>query len=341
MLKSSLLFTCLVLISTITICLAQPNPFGKYQDKEIFFKNLDYTKPNSNPNYKLLDSSCEIGTSKYAYLSPDTFGSYFGTVYLVNSRDGGITFSFLNSGFYRQPSDINKVLLAGGIYNENDPESRRVYLAQHFVSITNTNWKPEYNVEDDSYSFANAGTGPNINPYSKYLDASVFTGQVYMSPSKALPNFSGTRWRIGVRKYFLSEIKTLVNSIYPNVVVNGFYQFNTNTTYYTLESHIINTIYQSSGLSTRTVKTSAFDVDDFAYALRSAAGNWLYTQEQPILPAASIGLGVMYGNRVVSGTTSRMALNFYVTPFLELKLINPLDLSEIDPTTFTPDFIII
>lgn len=264
--------------------------FDEYIGREIILENCSYRNKNT-----YLDS----GYDK-VHLSPQTSGIHTGTHWTVEKNPDN-SYSFKSLGFQ---GEGNKYL---------DSFADNVHLSPHTGGrYTGTHWTAEKN-PDQTYSFKCLGPQGSAN---QYLDSG--DGNIRLSPRSGSV-YMGTHWRIGLLDLKSSEVYDAIRKVYnaPIEYHKGPYQ--------ALTTHDVANIWKSSELGDYTYKLGQFQCCSYALCMKAECAKWIY-HEQQLFKKKLPAFGTICGSKTDNNGEKiepGHAYNFYITPYLELKLIEP------------------
>jgi hypothetical protein len=311
------------------------NPFDN-REREITFKTL---VPNNIPNtnwaqHQYLDA--KIYDDGTVMTSPLTTGMYTGTHWKVIKNEGNNDYSFKTLVPNNTPNTnwAQHQYLDAKIYDDGTAMTSPLTTGMY----TGTHWKVIKNEGNNDYSFKTLVPNniPNTNwAQHQYLDAKIYDDGTVMTSPLTTGMYTGTHWKIGISALTSTEVTNIVNNVYSSININKFNKYlDTDRIYQTLDTSTVTTIWKKGDLKNYTWTREKFDCDDFAVCFKAQVSRWIYTQQQPTGSPKGAALGIMWGRNQSGGH----AYNFYITPYLELKLIEPQSGDSIHLDAWTPFF---
>ena len=189
---------------------------------------------------------------------------------------------------------------------------------------TNCHWRAN-KLDDGGYSFQCLLTHRYLNSNPESED---YKHTVSFAISTAFP---GTHWKVGVDSYIGSEIKAIINKIYPDLNV-AFYLADMN--YMAMDMDRMHKIWVGSRLGDYKWTKEKFDCDDFSVCMKAQVAKYSYNQ---LVGKGGCLCGIMWG----STDKSAHAFNFTIDPFQNLLLFEPQNGQEIGTHAWNPYFCLI
>ena len=136
----------------------------------------------------------------------------------------------------------------------------------------------------------------------------------------------GTHWVIGVDHFTFTEVKDIIQAIYPNF--DNIYMSDAN--YGSLDYNLLHGIWMDSKLGDYQPIEHKFDCDDFAVCMKGEVSKYSYNQTKPTDMGSLCG--IIWGRN----DTTNHAFNFTIDSFLNLILFEPHDGQQIDHDEYVP-----
>lgn len=160
--------------------------------------------------------------------------------------------------------------------------------------------------------------------------------KLYMSNEN---NNNKSLWKISFYIITSDSLENIIRNYYTRTT---FDLFSVDKKYHLLTIDEVNKVYIDSNLNTQyRYKSEKFDCDDFAICLKAEVSKWMYTKDLTSKDGSEITAGAAFGIIFGENTEGRHAYNFFITPNLEIKIIEPQNGSYILLNKYRPFKIII
>lgn len=246
------------------------------------------------------------------YLSPTTFGSFVGTQWRVQRSS--------DKPESDKPKPTTYQIVNNALNTLLDGEGSAVFLSDG-KDPKGTRWRGNYTPVANCYTVENLDSGEN-----KYL--AFQDGKVVLS--KTANGSNGTYWKIGYVYLTQDQVVSAVRKAYNQVPLNRA----STSQLRSMDLPITTKIWTDCNIENHPYNPEKFAGDAFVDLLQSSVNEFIF--KDPSKCAAAFG-GLFASNS--KGT--RNVFNFYLTPYLEFVLFDPVTGRPVSTAGWTASIIYI